>query len=103
MHAMWFLWFPFLLFFFVFGPLRRRRYWRYRQWNEFPGGPRPAPGPRPDSGSDAFNRDEEIRKRDEQIESLETRVAELESRLDFTERLLAQRRDQPPLAGPAPA
>jgi hypothetical protein len=96
MHAMWWIWFPILMLFF-FGPFRRGRYWRYRQRREFPGDPRPG------SGSDAPRQEEELRRRDEQIESLETRVAELESRLDFTERLLAQRRDYPPLTGPAPA
>jgi hypothetical protein len=90
MHAMWWLWFPLLMLFFL-GPFRRRRYWRYRQWSELPGGP----GARPDFQDP--KREEEIRRRDEQIETLETRVAELETRLDFTERLLARRRDLPPL------
>ena len=40
--------------------------------------------------------------RDEQIELLESRVSELESRLDYTERLLMQRKNPLP-PDPAPA
>ena len=95
MHAMWWIWAPLFLFF-VIRPLRRRSYWRYRRWREFPDGQDDRPrqdGPRDDA---------ELRRREEQVELLESRVAELESRLDFTERLLAQRRE-PPLMGPTPA
>ena len=37
--------------------------------------------------------DESIRARLELVDQLETRVAELENRLDFTERLLAERKE----------
>jgi ubiquinone biosynthesis protein UbiJ len=36
---------------------------------------------------------EEVRVRLENVDQLESRVAELESRLDFTERLLSERRN----------
>jgi hypothetical protein len=60
-----------------------------------------------DSGQFYNSRGREIRRRgrdnagDQQqyIESLETRVSELEERLDFTERLLAERRE--PVSGEA--
>lgn len=45
---------------------------------------------------------EEMRARLESLEDQGTRVAELEERLDFTERLLAQQRDNPAL-GPGPS
>ena len=95
MHGMWWIGFPLFMLFF-FGPFRRRRYWRYRQWRESPEGFESRP-PRDSSRDDG-----EMRRREEQVELLESRVAELESRLDFTERLLAQRRE-PPLSGPTPA
>ncbi|MBI4502397.1 MAG: hypothetical protein HY700_14705 [Gemmatimonadetes bacterium] len=95
MRTMWWIWFPILLLF-LFGPFRRRRYWRYQGWRESP--------PRPEGRSieDSSKREEEQLRRDEQIESLETRVAELESRLDFAERLLAQRRENPALSETPP-
>jgi hypothetical protein len=88
-HVSWFL-FP-LVFLFIFGPFRRR-YWPRRPWNwDWDGMPRDR-DPEPSKV-----RGDRERQRDEQIEQLETRVAELESRLDYTERLLTQRRESQPL------
>src|SRR5438874_13750912 len=72
MHAMWWIWVPLFMLFFL-GPFRRRRYWRYRQWRECPDGLESRP-PRDSSRDDG-----EMRRREEQVELLESRVAELES------------------------
>jgi hypothetical protein len=45
---------------------------------------------------------DELRGRLEQVEEVSDRLAELEERQDFTERLLAQQRDNPAL-GPGPS
>ena len=96
-HVSWFL-FP-LFFLFIFGPFRRR-YWRRRPWNwGWDGMPRDQDSERPTMGG---RNEERERQREEQIEQLETRVAELESRLDYTERLLTQRRESHPLHGDLP-
>lgn len=81
------------LLWFAFRALRRRERWAmmgprgYAPW-WYSGGrydpPRESEGPR-----------ERLRQGDQQeyIDSLETRVTQLEERLDFTERLLASRRE----------
>lgn len=91
MRGMWWVLIPLWMFFFFYFRSRPRRWSRRsRHWGDFPDG---ADGP---SREDPERREAEQRRKDEQIESLETRVAELESRLDFTERLLAQRREGQP-------
>jgi hypothetical protein len=98
-HVSWFL-FP-LFFLFIFGPFRRR-YWRRRAWNRDWDG---MPGEHdrdPERAQLRAEREKRERQREEQIEQLETRVAELESRLDYTERLLTQRRESQPVVGPTP-
>ncbi len=67
-HFGWMFW---LLPFFFFAMVMRRRRWE--RWHE-----RPA-------------RDGELEAQRSTIDALETRVAQLEERLDFTERLLAGR------------
>jgi hypothetical protein len=73
-------WLPFLLFgLFFWGPWRwgrRAGRWEYERY----------------SRRDA-RLDESIKARLDLVDQLETRVSELENRLDFTERLLAERRD----------
>ena len=50
-------------------------------------------GARPDDGDLDYKQDEELAEHRHYIDELEKRVAELENRLDFTERLLAGRRE----------
>jgi hypothetical protein len=96
-HVSWFL-FP-LVFLFIFGPFRRR-YWRRRPWNwDWNGMPRERD---PEQSRSRAANEERDRRREDQIEQLETRVAELESRLDYTERLLTQRRESHPISGDLP-
>jgi hypothetical protein len=71
----WWIVFFFLPFFFW----RRSGRWGYRD---------------PRAAARAPELDESIRVRLELVDQLETRVAELENRLDFTERLLAERKEQ---------
>lgn len=59
-------------------------FWRRSGWGRHRD-PRDAPRSR--------ELDESIRARLELVDQLETRVAELENRLDFTERLLADRKE----------
>jgi len=70
----WWIVFFFLPFFF----------WRRSGWGHHRD-PRTARAPELDEG---------VRTRLELVDQLETRVAELENRLDFTERLLAERKEQ---------
>ena len=75
MHAMWWIGFPLFMLFF-FGPFRRRRYWRYRQWRESPEGFESRP-PRDSSRDDG-----EMRRREEQVELLESRAVALLRAID---------------------
>jgi hypothetical protein len=50
-------------------------------------------GARPDHADLDYKQDEELAEHRHYIDELEKRVAELENRLDFTERLLAGRRE----------
>jgi hypothetical protein len=67
-HFVWMFW---LLPFFFFAMLMRRRRWE--RWH------------------DRQPRDGELEAQRSTVDALETRVAQLEERLDFTERLLAGR------------
>jgi hypothetical protein len=85
-------WFLIPLFLVIYVNFRRRA-WRgrwERDWYRARRDGMPPMNPQNDEPS------EQIRRRDEQIELLESRVNELESRLDYTERLLMQRRNPDP-------
>jgi hypothetical protein len=79
-------WWIFLLVaLFFWSPWRWRR--RMRRWEQDRYGPwRHTPRP--------AELDESIKARLDLVDQLETRVSELENRLDFTERLLAERREE---------
>ena len=78
-------WVVLLIVLFFFGPWRCGR--RMRRWE------RDRYGPWRD-GSRRAELDEAVKTRLDLVDQLETRVSELENRLDFTERLLAERREQ---------
>jgi hypothetical protein len=79
-------WIPFLLIgLFFWGPWRWGR--RMRRWE------RGRYGPWQDRPRSA-ELDESVKARLDLVDQLETRVSELENRLDFTERLLAERREE---------
>lgn len=59
-------------------------------------------GAREESGELDLRQDEELVEHRHYIDELERRVAELENRLDFTERLLAGRREPVAEASPEP-
>ncbi len=96
-NGLWWLWIvvPML---FIWGPWRRRFHWRHPwNWEGRSRGDtrRGHRGPVADELAEALEAQRAV------TEQLEQRVAELESRLDFTERLLAERReaDRVPLLG----
>lgn len=81
--------FPFWIFIlfaiFWIGPLMR---WMFGQGESGPKRVRDKHGPK--SGA---NLEAALEQRDQVIEDLQQRISELESRLDFTERLLATKKD----------
>jgi hypothetical protein len=88
-HGTW--WIPLLIFALVFWRPWRwgRRGYHAWQW------PPPRHYQRPDRAPEL---DEAVRARLDLVDQLETRVTELENRLDFAERLLAERKEEKPLA-----
>ena len=101
MHGFWIFWVVALVFW--MSAARRRRNWR--RWAMVgPGAWHPMYGPTyvlPDGrpavpNAAAAPRRRQREEHDGEIEALETRIAELEQRLDFTERLLADRRKDAP-------
>lgn len=74
------------VFLFFFGPFRHRAGLRHRMERQ---------AGRSDGRSEDSERLERLDRRLAELDSLDGRVAELENRLDFTERLLAARREEP--------
>jgi len=97
MHGFWIFWVVALVFW--ASSMRRRHRWG-RQWVMVGPGWYPAHvlrdgepvSARAARGVPSRTREE----RDAEVEALESRIAELEQRLDFTERLLADRRKDAP-------
>jgi hypothetical protein len=84
-------WMMFVLLMMFIGPMMHRMFGGKRgPWGRFE---------RMEAGSrDEIRRLEgELANRDAVLEDLQQRMSELESRLDFSERLLAERRDSPEL------
>ena len=101
---MWsFAWAFWLMVFVVFVVSRRRRHWR--RWAAM--GPAGYAPYRCGSGRGGVDAEwvprasapqarRELEDQQASVDALETRIAQLEERLDFTERLLAGRREPPP-------
>ena len=98
MHGFWIFWVVVL----VIWATRHRRFGR--RWVMVGPGWHPAAyvlhdgGPAPLAATRRTRGDREAREvreaRDAEVDALESRIAELEQRLDFTERLLAERRPE---------
>ncbi len=86
--AAWPWWLTMMIVFAFMGPLfRMGRHWG--GWGDA-GSPRSRKGLR----EELARMDAALAERDEVIDDLQRRLLEVESRLDFTERLLAEKRDQ---------
>jgi len=86
-HAAWPNWMVFVIIMAAMGPLMRvifgQRAFSARRWGRLDRG-----------DTEAIARlDNAIAERDTVIEDLQRRLSEMESRLDFTERLLAERKE----------
>lgn len=91
MHAQFPSWMMFVLFIMFMGPMMRMMFGAKRgRWGRFEG---------LESGSREEIRrlESSLAERDAVLEDLQQRMSELESRLDFSERLLAERRESPEL------
>lgn len=92
LHAQFPGWMMFVLFAMFMGPMMRMMFGTRRgRWGRFESG---------ESGSrDEIRRLEgALANRDAVLEDLQHRLSELESRLDFTERLLSERRESAQIA-----
>lgn len=98
MHGFWIFWVVVL----VIWATRQRRFgrrwvmvgpgWHPGAYVLHDGGPAPIAATRPRRGEREAREVSEAR--DAEVDALESRIAELEQRLDFTERLLAERRPE---------